>query len=164
MSDSLWPHGLLHTKLPCPSLYPRVYSDLCRLSQWCHANFSSSVIPFPFSSCAQYFPALVFFPVSLLFTSCGQSIGTSPSASVLPMNIQGSFTLGLIGLISVLSYKFSRVFSSIIVWKHQFFGSQSPLWSQLSHLDMTIGKTTALTRWTCVGKVMALVFNTLSSP
>ena len=117
----------------------------------------------PLLTCPQSFPELVFYPVSLFFTSGGQSIGTSTSASVLSMNIQGSFTLGLTGLISVLSNKLSRVFSSTIVWKHWFFCSQSPLRSQLSHPYMTIGKTIALTRWTCVGKVMVLVFNTLGS-
>ena len=85
VSDSLWPHGLQHTRPPCLSPTPGVYSDSCRLSRWCHPTISSSVIPF--SSHLQFFPALGSFPMSQLFTSDGQSTGVSAS-SVLPMNIQ----------------------------------------------------------------------------
>ena len=84
--DSLWPHGPKHSKLPCCSPSPRACSDSCPLSQWCHPTISSSVVPF--SSCPQSFPASGSFPVSRLFTSGGQSNGTSASASVLPVNIQ----------------------------------------------------------------------------
>ena len=91
ISDSLWPHGLQHARPPCPSPTPGVYSNSHPLSQWCHPVISSSVIPF--SSCLQSFPASGSFPVSQLFTSCGQSIGVSSSASVLPMNIQNWFPL-----------------------------------------------------------------------
>ena len=108
-------HGLQHARLPCPSRTPRVHSDSCPLSQWCHPTISSPVAPF--SSCPQSFPASESFPVSQLFASGGQSIGTSASASVLPMNIQGWFPLGLTGLISLQSKGLSRVFSSS-VWKH----------------------------------------------
>ena len=87
VSDSLQPHGVQHARLPCPSPSPRVCSDSCPLSWWCHPTISSSVIPF--SSCPQSFPALGSFPRSELFASGGQSIGVSASASVLPMNIQG---------------------------------------------------------------------------
>ena len=97
VSDSLQPHGLQHTRLPCHSLSPRVYSNSCPLGQWCHPTMSSSVIPF--SSCLQSFPASGFSPMSWLFTSGGQSIAAS--ASVLPMNIQNWFPLGLTGLISL---------------------------------------------------------------
>ena len=97
-SNSLQPHGLQHARLPCPSLSPRVCSNSCPLSWWCHPTTSSSVIPF--SSCPQPFPASASFPISWLFASCGQSIEASASASGLPMNIQDWFPLGLTDLIS----------------------------------------------------------------
>ena len=118
MTDSLGPHGLQHSRLPCPSLSPGVHSNSCPLSQWCHPTISSSVAPFSFS---QSFPASGSFPMSQLFTSGGQSIGASTSASVLPMNIQDWFPLGLAGLISLQSKGLSRVFSNTTVQKHQFF-------------------------------------------
>ena len=98
--------------------------------------------------------------MSRLFTSGGQSTGAL--ASVLPMNIQGWFPLGLIGLISLLSKGLSRDFSNTTVQKHQFFGAQFFLKVQLSHLYMTTGKTIALTVQTFVSKVMSLLFNKLS--
>ena len=97
-SNYLQPHGLQHARLPCPSLSPRVCSNSCPLSWWCHPTTSSSVIPF--SSCPQPFPASASFPISWLFASCGQSIEASASASGLPMNIQDWFPLGLTDLIS----------------------------------------------------------------
>ena len=97
MSDSLRPHGLQHARLPCPPLSPRVCSNPCLLSQWCHPTISSSVIPF--SSCLQSFPASESFPRNQLFASGGQNTGASASASVLLMNTQGWFLLGLTGLI-----------------------------------------------------------------
>ena len=114
----------------------------------------------PLPSGPQSFPASGSFPVSQLFASGGQSIGAS--ASVLPMNIQGWFTLRLTGLISLLCKGLSRVSSSTTIQKHQFFGTQPSLWSQLSHPYMTTGKTIALTRQIFVGKVMSLLFNMLS--
>ena len=111
MSISLQPHDVLeHTRLPCPSLSPGVCSNSCTLSQWCHLTISSSVAPF--SSCLQSFPASASFPRSWLFEAGNQSIGASASASVLPMNVQGWFPLGLTGLISSLSKGLLRVFSS----------------------------------------------------
>ena len=92
MSDSFQPHGLQHARPPCPSSTPRVYSNSCPLSQWCHPTISSSVVPF--SSRLQSFPALGSFPMSQLFAWGGQSIGVSASTSVLPMNIQDWFPLG----------------------------------------------------------------------
>ena len=86
VSNSLWPHGLQHTWPPCPSPVPRTCSNSCPLSQWCHPTISSSVVPF--SSCLQSFSASESFPMTQFFTSDGQSIGTSASASVLPGNIQ----------------------------------------------------------------------------
>ena len=121
MSDSLWPIGLQHTRLPCPSLSPRVCLGSCPLSQWCHPTNSFSVTPF--SSHLQSFPASGSFPVSLLFASDGQSIGVSASASVLPRNIQDWFPLGWTGWISWQSKGLSGVFSNTTVQKHQFFGT-----------------------------------------
>ena len=131
MSDSLQHHGLQHTRLPCPSLSPGVCSNSHPLSQWYHPPSSSSAAPF--SPCSQFSPGSGSFPVSQLFTSGGQSIGVSASASVLPMNIQDLFTLGLTSLLSLHSKGLSRVFSSTTIWKHQFFGAQPSLWSN-SHI------------------------------
>ena len=125
MPDSLQPHGLQHARLPCPSLSPGVCSNSCPLSQWCYLSISSSAAPFSF--CLQSFPASGSFPMSWLFASGGQSIGASALASVLPMNIQDWFPLGWTGFISLLSKWLSRVFSSIIIWKHQFFSAQPSL-------------------------------------
>ena len=110
VSDSLQPHGLQHARLPCPSLSLRACSSSCPLSWWSHSTISSSVIPF--SSCLRSFPASGSFLISRLFASSGQSIGASASASVLPMNIQGWYPLGLTSLISLLSKGLSRVFSN----------------------------------------------------
>ena len=131
LSDSLWPHGLQHSRLPCPSLFPRVCSNSCLFCLWFHPTISSSVIPF--SSCLQSCPESGCFPVSQLLASGGQSIGASTSASVLPMNIQGWFPLGLTGLISLQSKGLSRVFSSTTVGRHQIFSTQSFLLSS-SHI------------------------------
>ena len=116
---------------PCPSLSPEVCSNSCPLSLWCYLTIISSAAPFCF--CLQSFPASGYFPMSWLFASGGQYIGTSPLASVPPMNIQGWFPLGLIGLISLLSKGLPRVLSSSTVQKHQFFGTQPSLWST-SHI------------------------------
>ena len=103
------------------------------LNWWCHPTISSSVIPF--SSCLQSFLASGSFPRSQFFTSGGQSIGVSASASVLPMNIQDWFPLGLTGLISLQSKALSRVFSNTTVQKHQFISTQLSLWSN-SHIHI----------------------------
>ena len=95
VSNSLQPHGLQHTRLPCHSLSPKVCSNSCPLNQWCHLTISSSVVPF--SSCLQSFPASGSFPMSQLSAWGGQSIGVSALASVLPMNIQDWFPLGWTG-------------------------------------------------------------------
>ena len=125
VSDSLRPHGLQHARPPCPSPTPRVHPNPCPSSQWCHLTVSSSIVPF--SSCFQSFPASGSFPMSQFFTSGGQSIGVSASTSVLPMNIQDWFTLGLTGLIPLQSKGLSRVLSNITVQKHQFFDAQLSL-------------------------------------
>ena len=122
VSNFLRPHELQHARLPCPSPTPRVYSNSCPSSQWCHPTISSSVVPF--SSCLHSFPALRSFPMSQFFTSHGQIIGASASASVLPMNTQDWSPLGWTGWISLQSKGLSRVFSNTTVQKHQFFGTQ----------------------------------------
>ena len=128
MSDSLWPHESQHARPPCLSPTPIVYSNSCSLIRWCHPTILSSVIPF--SSCLQSFPATGSFLINQLFASGGQSIGASAStsASVLPMNIQDWFPLGLTGLISLQSKALSRVFSNTTAQK-QFFSVQPSLWS-----------------------------------
>ena len=153
ISNSLWPHGLQHTRLPCPSPTPRAYSNSCLSSQWCHPTISSSVIPF--SSCLQSSPASGSFPMRQFFTSGGQSIGVSASTSVLPMNFQDGFPLGWTGWISLQSQGLLRVFSNSskasVLWCSAFFIVQH------SHPYMTAGKTIALTKRTFVGKVMSLL-------
>ena len=128
---SLRSRGLQHAQLSCPSLSPGACSNSCLLSRWCHPTITSSIVLF--SSHLQSFPASGSFPVSQLLASDGQSIGVSALVSVLPMNIQGWFPLGLTGLISALSKGLSRIFSSSKVWKHQFFSTQPSVWSN-SHI------------------------------
>ena len=111
--DSFQPPGLQHARAPCPSPSPRVCPNSCPVSQWCHPTILSSVIPF---SCFQCFPASGSFLMSWLFASGSQSIGASASASILPMNIQSWFPLGLTGLI-LLSKEPSRVFSWDESWR-----------------------------------------------
>ena len=133
---TIQPHGLQHTRLPCPSPSPRVCPSSCPLSRSCHPAISSSVVPF--SSCPQSFPASASFPKSCLFSSGGQSVGASTSALVLSMNgwisnSQGWFPLGLTGVISLQSKRLLRVFSNTTVQKHQFFSTHPSLWSN-SHI------------------------------
>ena len=126
-----------YTRLLFPSLSPRVcadsffvcllFADSCPLSPWCYPTISSSLVPF--SSCPQPLPTSGSFPMSHLYTSGGQIIRVSVSSSVLPMNIQGWFPLGLTGLISLQSKGLTRVFSSNTVRKHEFSGAQPSLWS-----------------------------------
>ena len=122
MSDSLWPRESQHTRPPCPSQTPRVYSNSCPLSRWCRPAISSSV--FPFSSCPQSLPALGSFPVCQLFAWGGQSFGVSASASVLPMNTQDLPPSRWTDWISLQSKGLSSVFSNTTVQKHQVFGAQ----------------------------------------
>ena len=131
MSNSLQPHGPQNARLPCSSTTPGACSNSCSWSRWCHPTISSSVIPF--SSCLQSFPASESFPASQLFVSGGQSIAVSASASVLPVNSQDWFPLGLTGLIFLYSKGLSRVFSNTTVQKHQFYSTQLSLWSN-SHI------------------------------
>ena len=124
MSDSLQPHELQHTRLPCPPPIHRASSNSHPSSQWCHPTISSSVIPL---SCLQSFPASGSFLMSQFFASGAQSIGVSASTSVLPMNTQDWSPLGWTGLISSQSKGLSRVFSNTAVQKHQFFCAQLSL-------------------------------------
>ena len=132
VSVSLWPYEPQQTRLPCPSPTPRVHSNSCPLSRWCHPTVSSSAVPF--SSCTQSFPTSGSFQMSQLVTSGGQSIRVSASTSVVPMNTQDWSPLEWIGWISLQSKGLSRVFSN----------------------------TTVPKAWTFVGKVMSLLFNMLS--
>ena len=125
VSNSLQHHGLQHTRPPCPSPTPRVYSNACSLSQWCLPTISFSVNPF--SSYLQSFPASGSFQVSQLFASGDQSIGISASTSVLLVNTQDLYPLGWTGWISLQSKGFSIVSSNTTVQKHQFFSAQLSL-------------------------------------
>ena len=129
--NSLQLHGLQHVRLSCPSPSLGVCPSSCPLNQWYHPTISFSVALFSF--CPQSFSASGSFPMSQLFTSGGQSVGASASASVCPMSIQGFFPLGWTSLISLLSKGLPRVFSNTIVQKHQFFGALSSL-SSNSHI------------------------------
>ena len=159
MSDSLRPHGLQHAMLLCLSPSPGASSNSCPLNRWCHSNISSSIIPF--SSCPQFFPASGSFLVSWLFTSADQSFGASASASILHMNIQGWFSLGLDGLISLLSKGLSRVFSSTTVWKHPFFSTQPSLWSNSHIRTWLLGKLYLWLDGHFFSKIMSLLFSML---
>ena len=159
MSDSLQPHGLKNSRLPCPSLSPRVGSNINQW--WCHPTISCSVIPF--FSCPQCLPASGSFPMSWLFPSGGKSIRASASASVHPMNYSGliSFRIDWFDLLAVqgtlkslLQYHSSK--ASILQCSALFM-------VQLSHPYMNTGKTIALTIWTFVSKVMSLLFSMLSA-
>ena len=150
MYDSLQSHGRQHARLPCPPLSPRVCSNSCPLSQWCHPTISSSVAPF--FSFLQSFPASGFFVMSLLFASGGQRIVASASASVLPMSNKGRFPLGLTGWISLQSKGLSRVLFNTKVWKINSL--------ELSLLyGPTLVTTSKTIAWTLVSKVMSLFFS-----
>ena len=153
MFSFLWPCGLQHTRSPYPSLLSGVCSNSCPLSQWRHLTILASVIPFSF--CLESFLAQWSFPSSQFFTLGGQD------SSVLLVNIQSWFPLGLTGLISLQSKdsqesSSASQFEGIILWRSDFF------MVHLSHRYITTGKIIALTRWTFVGKVISLLFNILS--
>ena len=131
LSDYLLPHESQHTRPPCPSPSPRVHSDSCPSSPWCHPAISSSVVPF--SSCPQSLPASESFPMTQIFTWGGQSTGVSALASFLPKKSQGWSPSEWTGWISLQSKVLSRVFSNTTVQKHQFFGTQLSLQSN-SHI------------------------------
>ena len=153
---SLRPNEPQHVRPPCPSPTPGVYPNPCPLSWWCHPTISSSVVPF--SSCPQSSPASGSFQMSQLFTSGGQSIGASASASVLPMNTQEWYALGWTGWISLLSMGLSKSLLQHHSSKASILQCSAFFIVQLSHLYTTTGKTIALTRQTFVGKVTSLLF------
>ena len=153
--------------MDCSTPCLRVLQHLSEFAQthvhWVGDAIQTSHPVAPFYSCPQTFPASGSFPMSQLFASGGQNIGVSASASILPMNIQDWFLLGLTGLVSLQTKGLSRVFSNTTVQKHQFFSTHSAFFMiQLSHTYMTTGKTIAFTRRTFVDKVMSLLFNMLS--
>ena len=159
VSDSLWPHGLQDTRLLCLPLSPRVCSNSCPSSRWCHPTISPSVVPF--SSCHQSFPESGSFWMNQLFQSGGQSTGVSASTSVLPTNTQDPSPLGWTGWISLQSKEISSLLQHLsskasILQLSAFFRVH------LLHPYMTIGKTIVLTRWTFADKVTSLLFNMLS--
>ena len=159
VSDSLWPHEPQHTRPLCSSPTPRVHTNPCPLSQWCHPTISSSIVPF--SSCLQSFPASWSFQMSQLFTSDSQywsfTFNISPSSEYSGLIFFRMDWLDLLAvqgtLESLLQHHGSK---AAILWCSAFFTVQ------LSHPYMTTGKTTAVTRWTFVGKVMSLLFGMLS--
>ena len=160
VSSCLRLHGLQHARPPFPSPIPGVYPNSCPSSQWCHPTISSSVVPF--SSCPQSFPTSGSFQMNQLFASGGQSIGVI-SFNISPSNEYSgliSFRMEWLDLLvvqgtlrSLLQHHSSK---TSILQSSAFFIVQ------LSHPYMTTGKTTDLTRWTFVGKVMSLIFNMLS--
>ena len=156
MSDSLWPPGLQHPRLPCSSPSPRVHPSSCLLNQWCYPTILSFATLFFF--CLQSFSSSGSFPVNQLFASGGQSIGTS--ALVLPMNIQGWFPLGWTGWLSLQSKGLSRVFSSTTVWKHQFISIQPSLWSN-SHICIQLPERPWLSLWVFVSHFILPSFSPL---
>ena len=151
--SALWPHGLQHARLPCPSPFPRACSDSCPLSQWCHPTISSSVIPF--SSCLQSFPASGSFPVMLALRIRWPkywSFSISPSnehLGLISFRIDWFDLLAVQGILKSLFQHHSSKAS--VLWHSAFFTVK------LSHPYMTTGKTIALTRQTFVGKVMSLL-------
>ena len=159
MSNSLQPHGLQHARFPCPSPTPRICSDSCALIQWCHPTISYSVVPF--SSHLQSFPASGSFQMSQFFTSGGQSIGVSASASVLPMNTQDWFPSEWTGWISLQSKGLSRVFSNTTVQKHQFFGAQLSYNPTLSNCQMYITVLLTIVPCLCSSELIHLVTESL---
>ena len=160
MSDSLWPHGLQHARLPCSSTMPGAYSNACPSSWWCDPIISSSVLPF--SSCLQSFLASGSFQMSQFFTSGGQAIGTSrfsisPSNEYLGLISFRIVWFDLLAVQGTLKSLLQHHSSKASILQHSAF-----FVVQLSHPYMKTGKTAALTRWTFVGKVMSLLFSILS--
>ena len=159
MSDSLWPHGLQHARLPCPSPTLEAYSNSCPLQRWCHLTISSSVISF--SSCLQSFPASGSFPISQFFASGAQVLefqlhhqSFQEYSGLISFRIDWLDLLAVQGALKSLLQHRSQTSS---VLRHSGF-----FIVQLSYLYMTTGKTIALTRQTFVSKVMSLPFNMLS--
>ena len=156
----LWPHELQHARIPCPSPSPWVCSNSRPLSQWRHATISSSVVPF--SSCPQSFPASGSFLINQLLAPSSPRIGASASATVLPINIQGWFPLGLTGLISLLSRETLKSLLYHHSWKASILQHSAFFMVQPSHPYVTTEKIIALTIQTFVSQVISLLFNILS--
>ena len=150
MSSSLQPHGLQDARLPRPLWTPGAYSNSCPWSQWCHPTVSSSVILFSLALNLSQYQGLFQWVT-----------GVSASASVLPVNIQDWFPLGLTGLISLQFKGLSKFFFNTTVQKHQFLSTQLSLESD-SHIHTWLLENHSFDRWTFVGKVMSLLFNKLS--
>ena len=150
----MWPHGLQHSRHPCPSPSPVACSNSCPLSQWCYPTISSSATLF--SLCLQSFPSIRVFSNELALRIRWMHTGASVSTWVFLMNIQGWFPSGLTGLISLLFKSLLQHYSlkASVLWCSAFLKSNS-------HPHITTGKTTALTRQTFVSKVMSLLFGTL---
>ena len=155
VSNFLRPHESQHARPPCPLPTPRVHSNPCPSSRWCHPTISSSVIPF--SSCPQSLPASESFPMSQLFTWGGQSIGVSASTSVLPMNTHDWSALGWTGWTSLQSKGLLKSLLQHHSSKTSILRCSAFFTVHLSHPYMTTGKTIALTRQTLVKKVMSLL-------
>ena len=158
-SNSLQLYGLQHARPLCPSTTPRVYSNSCPLSWWCHPAISSSAVPF--SSCPQSFSASGSFPMSQVFASGGQSVEVLASTSVLPMNTQDWSPLGWTGWTSLHQGTLKSLLQHHNS-KASFLQCSAFFTVQLSHPYVTTGKTIALIRWTFIGKVMSLLFHMLS--
>ena len=160
MPNSLRPYELQQDRLPCSLLFPGICSNSCPLSQWCHPTISSSVSPSPPALNVSQHQGLFQWVSSL--HQVAKVLELQLKHQSFQLNIQGWFPLRLTDLI-VLSNGPSRVFSSTTNQKHQFFSTHSVFFmGQLSHPYMTTRKTIALTIWTFVGKVIPLLFNTLS--
>ena len=157
MSESLWPHGLQHARILCPSPTPAACSNAHPPSQWCHPTISSSVVPF--SACLQYFSASESLPMRRFFASGGRNVGASaPSkeySGIISLRMDWLDLLAVQGTLKSLLQHQSSKASTL---QHSAF-----FMAQLSHPYMTTGKNITLTRWTFVGKVMSLLCNMLSS-
>ena len=158
MSDSLWPHGLQHTRLPCPSPTPGTCSNSCPSSRWFLSTISSSVVPF--SSCPQTFPTSGSFPVSQFFT-WGSQKDWSFSFSISPSNEYSGLIFFRMDWLDLLVVQGTLKSLQHHSWTASILQHSAFSVVQISHPYMTTGKTIALTRWTFVGKVMSLLFNTL---
>ena len=160
LSDSLWLHGLQHSRLPCPSPTPGVYSNSCPSSWWCHLTISSSVVPF---SCLQSFPAPGSFSMSHFFTSVGQSIGVSVSVISLANKYSGEISFRKDSLDFLVVQGIPKSLLQHHSSKASILQCSAFFIVQHSHPCMATGKTKSLTRQTFVGKVMSLLFNMMST-
>ena len=158
MSNNLWPHGLQYARLPCSSPTPRACSNSCPSSQWCNPTISSSAVPF--SSCLQSFPVSESFLVSQFFASGGQSAGVSASTSVLPVNIQDRFPLGLTGWIYLQGKGLTKVFSnntvqfSSVQFSHSVISDSVTPWTAACQASLFITSSGSLLKLMSIELVM----------